>query len=346
MSRPSNTAILELGRELGLTACGVARCGPSDFGAQFDAWLERGAHAGMEWLARTADVRKDLHRRWPWAKSALVAVQSYLCAPLDRRALPGLGPYIARYAQGQDYHDLLETRIGAWGDAIERLVGSSVRRAVLVDTAAILEREMAVRAGLGWIGKNACLIGPEGDSWRFIGVLLTDLELESTSGLALDRCGSCRACLDACPTDAFAAPFVVDARRCISYLTIEHRGTFPQDLRASIGDWFFGCDVCQEVCPWNRRIEPSAEPAFQLREDYARTSLAEVAALDVPAFRQRFRRTPLLRPKRAGLVRNALTVGANLRDEETLAVAKRLIDDPEQTVRETAAWVVNQEDSP
>ncbi|MFN7964882.1 MAG: tRNA epoxyqueuosine(34) reductase QueG [Acidobacteriota bacterium] len=341
MMRPSNTALLDLGLELGLTACGVARCGPSDYGTQLDAWLERGAHAEMGWLARTANIRKDLHRRWPWAKSALVAVQSYLSAPRDRRRLPGIGPYIARYAQGQDYHELLESRIGSWGDAVEHAVGVPVRRAVLVDTAAILEREMAVRAGLGWIGKNACLIGPEGDSWRFIGVLLTDLDLEPTGATTLDRCGSCRACLDACPTDAFAAPFVVDARRCISYLTIEHRGPFPTQMRASIGDWFFGCDVCQEVCPWNRRVEPTAEPALGLREEYADTQLADVAALDVPAFRQRFRRTPLLRPKRAGLVRNALTVGANIDDAATIEVAEQLLDDPEPAVRETAAWVLD-----
>lgn len=340
MPSPSTAQLLELGRALGLTACGVARCDPSDVGPQLDAWLARGAHGQMEWLARTAAVRKDLRRRWPWAVSALVAVQSYLTEPRDRRSRPGIGPFVARYAHGRDYHEWLQTRLGHWGDAVERLRGSPVRRAVLVDTASVIERELAQRAGLGWIGRNACLIGPDGDSWRWIGVLLTDLDLEPTGKLETDRCGSCRACLDACPTGAITAPFTVDARRCISYLTIEHRGPFDDRQARGIGDWLFGCDVCQEVCPWNRRAAPTLEPDAVQRPALAQLQLADVAAFDVPRFRQRMLHTVLLRPKRAGLVRNALTVGANLGEPETLRVAEQRLEDPEPTVREAANWAL------
>lgn len=335
--------IVTLGQEVGLTSCGIASCDPSSRGDQLENWLARGGHAGMAWMERTKEVRKDLRRRWAWAKSALVATQSYLLPPRDRRALPGLGPYIARYARGVDYHDRMRDHLAAWCDAVETELGRPFRRALNCDTSALLERELAVRAGLGWIGRNNCLIGPEGDSWRFIGVALTDLELPS-SGVALtERCGSCRACLDACPTQAIPEPFFVDAGRCISYLTIEHRGAIPLPLRDQIGDWLFGCDVCQEVCPWNQRAAPSGDPYYALRDELAETTLADVAALDVPTFRRTFRQTPQLRPKRAGMVRNALLVGYHERDAAVMEVAKRLVEDPEEAVRETARWVLQNE---
>ncbi|MBP7148183.1 MAG: tRNA epoxyqueuosine(34) reductase QueG [Acidobacteria bacterium] len=337
-------SITQAGRSAGLTACGVARCDPSGHAGYLDAWLARGAHAGMAWMERTAPARRDLRSHWPWAVSALVGALSYLTEPLERRRLPGVARHVSRYARGADYHDILKQRLAAWAEELERLAGQPLRRVVLVDTSAVLERELAARAGLGWFGKNTCLIGPTGDSWRFLGVVLTDAELPPSGPAPAERCGSCRACLDACPTGAIPEPWFVDANRCISYLTIEHRGPVPRELHAGIGDWVFGCDVCQEVCPWNRRVDPVAEPAFAARAELEQLTLAELARLDEAGFRERFRGTPLARPKRAGLVRNALIAGANAGDAEVIEAARHLVDDPDPTVRETARAVLSRGD--
>ena len=338
-------AIRQAGRSAGLTECGVASCGPSDHGAQLDAWLARGAHGAMEWMERTASVRKELRSKWDWATSAMVGVVSYLTEPVERGELHGIARHMSRYARGRDYHDVLKARLTRWGDEIERLAGSPVRRVGLVDTSAVLERELATRAGLGWFGKNTCLIGPRGDSWRFIGVLLTDLELSGTGPAPQERCGTCTACLDACPTGAIREPWFVDATRCISYLTIELRGPIPREWRPAIGNWLFGCDVCQEVCPWNRKTPPVDEPGLAVDQAYAQISLAELAAMDEATFRESFEGSPLRRPKRAGMVRNALIVGANTGDDEVLRVAARLVDDPDPGVRDAARYALQRDDS-
>jgi epoxyqueuosine reductase len=338
----SPEAIRDEALRAGLTDCGVASCAPSDHAARLDAWLARGAHGAMAWMERTAEIRKNLRAKWDWADSALVAVASYLTPPADRRELSGIARHVSRYARGRDYHDLLKARLRAWGDALEVRLGAPFRRVALVDTSAVLERELAVRAGLGWFGKNTCLIGPRGDSWRFIGVLLTDLRLPSSGPPAAERCGSCSACLDACPTGAITEPWFVDARRCISYLTIEHRGPVPRAWRRATGDWLFGCDVCQDVCPWNRKAEPVSDPELAADPSLEQISLAELAAMDDASFRARFRRTPLARPKRAGMVRNALIAGANAGDRSVIDVARRLVDDPDEGVRDAARWALAQ----
>jgi epoxyqueuosine reductase len=337
-------ALTDAGKAAGFTACGVAPCRPSGQAAALDAWLARGAHAGMRWLETTAEIRKNLHRRWPWAKSALVGVASYLAPPRDRQARGGIARHVARYAHGQDYHRTLTAWLVEWAAAIERLHGGPFRRAVLVDTGALLERELAVRAGLGWIGRNSCLIGPEGNSWTAIGVVLTALELPHSTPTVLDRCGSCTACLDACPTGAIPEPYFVDSNRCTSYLTIEHRGAIDGALAGAMGDWLFGCDVCQEVCPWNRRAMPDAAPEFAANPRYAALTLETVARMDVPAFREAFRGMPLLRPKRAGMVRNALIAGANLGDDDVRRAAAELVDDEEDAVRRAARWSLSRFD--
>ena len=200
-----------------------------------------------------------------------------------------------------------------------------------------------MRAGLGWIGKNTCLIGPRGDSGRFIGVVLTDLdpnELRTAPvEAAAERCGSCTACLDACPTGALPEPFFLDSRRCISYLTIEHRGAVPEPLRRKMGEWLFGCDICQEVCPWNRKVSPVSDARLSVDPRYTETSLAQLAALDEVGFRAAFRKTPLARPRRSGMVRNALIAGANIADPELLKQAAELLDDDDPVIAETARWV-------
>jgi epoxyqueuosine reductase len=331
--------IVSLGRELGFVRAGVAGCAPSRFGSELDAWLARGAHGQMEWMARTAEIRKDLQQRWPWAKSALVGAVNYLTEPRDRSQISGIARHIARYARGSDYHELIKSRLRAWHSAIEQALGHSIQAAFLVDTSAVLERELALRAGLGWIGKNSCLIGPQGNSWTFLGVVLTDLELEVRDAGWLDRCGSCQACLDACPTAAITEPYFVDASRCISYLTIEHKGPIAAALAEQIGDWMFGCDVCQEVCPWNRRAATAGEPELALRDAWRQLELADLLELSEDQFRAQFRGTAMLRPKRHGMIRNALIASAATDDPALRSKAAELIDDPDEGVREAARWL-------
>lgn len=367
-ARLPRAATLAAGREAGLTAVGAAALVPwPQHAAALDAWLAAGAAADLDWMGTTAARRKDPRVHWPWARHALVGALSYLGEPAERAGAPGLLRHVARFARGRDYHDVLKDRLRAWGDAAERLLGRPLRRIALVDMSGVLERELAARAGLGWIGKNACLIGHGGDSWRALGALFVDAEVEedapraddavgTTAGAAtttaavaarrprpapdLQFCGACRACIDACPTGAISAPWFVDARRCVSYWTIEHRGPIPPERERDLGEWVFGCDVCQEVCPWNRKAAPAAPPELRPDPRLERTSLADLLRLDDAAFRAMFRGTSLFRARRSGVLRNALIVAGNLGDEQALAVARTLIDDPDPLVRETARRVL------
>ena len=343
---PADPALVrETGLAAGFVDCGLTDLAPSEHGEHLDQWLARGLHADMGWMEHTAAIRKDLVRKWAWARGALVGAVSYLTEPRERKEAPGYLAHVARYARRDDYHDIVKARLRDWGERLSHATAREFRSVALVDMSAVLERELAARAGVGWIGKNTCLIGARGDSWRVLGVLLVDFEIDQSARAPLaERCGSCRACLDACPTDAFPEPWVLDARRCISYLTIETRGSVPSELRASMGDWLFGCDVCQEVCPWNRRAASVDDPSFE--GPRAAPSLAEIARLDEREFRALFRRTPLARPKRAGLVRNALIAGANAGDPDVIEAAGELLNDADEVVRETARWVCERQERP
>jgi epoxyqueuosine reductase len=212
----------------------------------------------------------------------------------------------------------------------------------VVDTAPLLERDFARRAGLGWFGKNTMLLNKRQGSYFFIGALLVNLQLSPDSQHTASHCGTCTACLDACPTGAFAAPGLLDARRCISYLTIEHKGEVPAELRTGLGDWVFGCDVCQEVCPWNRKAPAGVEPALQARPELETLDPIEVLGLSEEEFRRRFRGTALLRTKRRGLLRNAALVLGNTADATALPALYRALDDAEPLVREAARWAIEQ----
>jgi len=220
---------------------------------------------------------------------------------------------------------------------LQEAAGPEPRGRIYVDTGPVLERDLAARAGLGWIGKNTNLLHPTLGSFFFIGVIVTTAELAFDAPLP-DRCGSCRACLDACPTQAFVAPYVLDARRCISYLTIEHKGPIPEELRKGVGEWAFGCDLCQTVCPWNRRAPETREPGFYPAQPLP--ELSELLALDDAGFRQRFAGTPLTRPKRRGFLRNVAAALGNRRDPETVPALSRALADPEPLVRQHAAWAL------
>ena len=290
-------SVKALALELGFDLVAVGPAEPPEHGAALRRWVEAG-HAGtMGYLSRRLEERLDPARVLPGARAAVcVALNYYQGEPEDASWRP-----IARYAWGHDYHDVIGPRLQRLATHLTEAAGARSRG--YVDTGPVLERDLAARAGLGWIGKNTMLLHPTLGSWFFIGVLLTTAALVADAPLA-DRCGSCRACLDACPTGAFPAPYVLDARRCISYLTIEHRGEIDPALHRGMAGWQFGCDVCQDVCPWNRKAPTTRHP--ELVPATAYPGAPAVASMDDASMREAFRGSALLRAKPAGLRRNAL----------------------------------------
>lgn len=328
-------------RRVGFDLVGIAKPRPSAHTARYRDWLAKGYHADMGYMARPDAVEKraDPQVVMPQARSIVVVGMNYY--PGDFPPLRSDQGRVSRYAWGDDYHDVMISRLRQLADRIERAVGQPVAHRAYVDFGPLLERELAQRAGLGWFGKNTTLIHPAWGSYVFLGELLLALELEADAPFGEERCGSCTACLDACPTGALVAPGVLDARRCISYLTIEHRGAIPEALRSLIGDWVFGCDICQEVCPWNKRFAHRAE-ASVLNPRRQTLDLIELLTLDTRAFRARFRETPLWRPRRAGLLRNAAVVLANLGSSAALPALERASGDEAPLVAEHAAWALRQ----
>ncbi|PYM08865.1 MAG: tRNA epoxyqueuosine(34) reductase QueG [Candidatus Rokuibacteriota bacterium] len=326
-------AVRERARALGFDRVAIGPAAPPEHGAEFERWLDAGYAGTMEYLARGRAARRDPETLLPGARSVIAVALGYnQTADAD-----GWAP-IARYARGRDYHDVMRPRLEALGEALCEMAGPETRSRACVDTSAVLERDLAARAGLGWIGKNTNLLDQALGSFFFIGIVLTTAELATDSPLP-DRCGSCTACLRACPTQAFVAPYVLDSRRCISYLTIEHRGPVAEELRPAIGEWAFGCDICQTVCPWNRKAPPTSEPAF--RPSGPLEPLEELLALDDHAFRARFRGSALRRAKRSGLLRSAALVLGNRRDTAARPALTRRLEDPDPVVRDAARWALD-----
>jgi epoxyqueuosine reductase len=289
--------------ELGFSAAGIAPLGPSAHATEFDDWLAAGYAGTMTYLHRQAEKRKDPRRIMPEARVAVVTLTNYFHGCADPAARPR-GARIAQYAWSDDYHDVLGPRLEQLAAVVRELVPGS-RTRCYVDAGPIPERELAQLAGLGWIGKNMMLINPGIGSFTFIGVVLTDAALDPDLPFTTDHCGTCRRCLDACPTDAFVAPGILDARRCISYVTIEHRGAFDATQQTLPGDWLFGCDVCQDVCPWNVKFaQPTADAAFAPREDLVRPDVAALRVMDDDGFASRYGDTALTRAGAAGMRRN------------------------------------------
>jgi epoxyqueuosine reductase len=326
---------------MGFSLVGVADPSPSAHAARYRDWLVQGYHAEMGYLARPDAVEKRIDPRalMPEVRSIVVVGMNYY--PGEFPPSTGCRGRVSRYAWGADYHDVMMEMLSQLADRIAAQVGAPVAHRAYVDFGPLMERELAQRAGLGWFGKNTNLIHPALGSYVFLGELLLGLELEPDTPFAGDRCGSCTACLDACPTGALVAPRVLDARRCISYLTIEHREAIPESLRPPMGDWVFGCDVCQEVCPWNRRFARPEEP-FVLDPARSTLDLIELLALDEHAFRARFQDTPLWRPRRAGLLRNAVVVLGNLGAPAAILALERARLDENPLVAEHAAWALGQ----
>jgi len=327
---------------IGFSRVGIAPATRPPHHGVFREWLTAGLGGVMTpWLERHEPQRADPTTLLPGARSIIMLATDHATGSSEVGGTEQGRGRLARYAWGDDYHDLLRdrgTRLGAWLEA--RVPGARAR--AVVDSAPLAERDFARLAGLGWFGKNTMLIDPRAGSYFLLTAIVTDVALPIDVAVDVDHCGTCTACLDACPTGALPAPRVLDANRCISALTIEYHGAIAESLRTHLGDWIFGCDVCQEVCPWNRHAPGSPDVAFQPRGGEETLDLVEVLALDEAAFRQRFRGSPVLRAKRRGLVRSAAIALGNSPRSAAFAVLARILDDAEAVVRGAAAWALGQ----
>lgn len=325
---------------LGFDAVGFAPAAlPPAVGERLRAFLAAGYHGSMGWLADRADQRASPSALWPQARSAIVVAMSYAPAedPLATLAQPDRGT-ISVYARNRDYHDVIKPRLKALARfAAARAPGADFK--VFVDTAPVAEKPLAQAAGLGWQGKHTNLLSRRLGNWFFLGVVLTTLDLAPDTPEE-EHCGRCTRCLDACPTAAFPRPFVLDARRCISYLTIEHRGPIPLELRPLMGNRIYGCDDCLAVCPWNKFAAAAREATLHPREDLRAPLLAELAALDEAAFRNRFRGSPIKRIGRGRFLRNVLIAIGNSGDPALLPAAAARCADADPVVAEAARWAV------
>jgi epoxyqueuosine reductase len=331
-------ALKEESRRLGFDLAGACPAVEPAGIARFREWLAAGYAGQMRYLPDRREAYAHPESVLAGARSILMLGMNYHAGPPRP---PGAGEgRVASYAWGDlDYHDVIHGRLQSLLARLEEMAPGAKARGV-VDTAPLLEREFAQLAGLGWIGKNTLVLNRQAGSYFFLAALLTDQTLAYDQPHETDHCGTCTACLDACPTGAFPQPYVLDATRCISYLTIELRDHIPGELREGMGDWVFGCDVCQEVCPWNRRAPETEAPSFQPREDLDPLNLMELFALDDAAFRTRFRRTPLWRSKRRGLLRSAAIALGNRPHERGVPALARGLNDSEPLIRAACAWAL------
>ena len=342
------TALHAEAARLGFAACGIAPASPDPLvAARLEAWLGEGRHGEMAWMETRAHHRASPQALWPEAKSVIALGMSYAPAS-DPLALAGSSERarISVYAQGHDYHDTVKKALKALArwmiPAAARAGLGAAAVKVFVDTAPVPEKPLAQAAGLGWQGKHTNLVSRSEGSWLFLGAIYTDLELPVDEPHA-DRCGSCQRCQDACPTDAFPSPYVLDASRCISYLTIEHAGPIPAEFRRAIGNRIYGCDDCLAVCPWNRFADSArANRNFLPRAELAAPRLAELLALDDAGFRRLFSGSPIKRIGRNRFVRNCLIAAGNSANAALIPLVKTLTADPDPVVAEAATWALGE----
>ncbi len=331
------SSLEEFARSLGFALCRVAPAGLPPHAEAFREWLADGRAGEMAWLERNQDRRTDPELVLPGIKSVVVLAMNYWQGPEEPKPDARPRGRIARYAWNDDYHDLIEPKLRAIDEFLQQHGG---RQRFYVDTGPVLERDFAALAGAGWHGKSTMLIHPELGTWFFLAEVLTTLELPPDAPLA-DRCGRCTRCINACPTGAITAPRQLDARRCVSYLTIELKGSIPAELRPLIGDRIYGCDDCLAACPWNRFAQASHEAAFAARSG-VKLALREYLELDDDGFRALFRGSPIKRIKRRGFLRNVCVALGNIGTEEDIPALERAAVDPEPLIAEHARWAVEQ----
>jgi epoxyqueuosine reductase len=334
-------AIRAAAERLGFERVGFCAAGESPHGAYLDEWLAKGHHGTMSWLARSPQNRKDIRKRFEWARSFVMLSMDYPAELPGKLPKKSVIPNIARYARGPGYHDTYKGRLKKLEDEIRKLGGPECEAKWYQDTGPFLERELAGKAGLGWVGKNTMLIDPARGSWTLLALVVTSLELEPDAP-ATDHCGNCTRCLEACPTDAFTEPYRMDASRCASYLTIEHKGAIDPALREGVGEWLFGCDICNEVCPWNSKAPKNAP---ELDRDFSGLTLAKIFTSKPDHLLKRIAGTPLERTGEAGLKRNAAIVAGNLKDESLLPSLEQALITDDEVVQEAVIWALSRYDS-
>jgi epoxyqueuosine reductase len=326
------------GRELGCELVGVAPVTHFDELDFYPQWLKEGYAGEMHYLERQLPARLDPRKILPEAQSVIVVgVVYHTPAPLSTEINDPHRGWISRYAWGDDYHEVLREKLAALHSFLEKEGGPDYKGRYYIDTGPVLDRVFAKYAGLGWFGKNTSLINQRLGSWFFVGELVTNLALEFDAPPP-DRCGTCRRCIDACPTQAIIAPYVLDSRRCISYLTIELRSEIPEELRPQMGNHVFGCDICQDVCPWNRKAAVTSDAAFSSRPGMVAPRLDALAELDEEAFRRLFRRSPIKRAKWRGFMRNVLVALGNSGVAAYLPIVARFLRHPDEFLRKHARW--------
>ncbi len=331
--------LAERAREQGFDAVRIATATSSgDQRENLASYIANGYHGTMQWMAETSERRSDPRVLWPQVKSVIVFSMNYGPDrdPLDILEHQNRGA-ISVYAQNRDYHDIIKGRLKTIAGQFASKTASEVK--VFVDTAPVMEKPLAAAAGIGWQGKHTNLVSKEHGSWLFLGSIFTTALIEPDPS-EIDHCGSCRACLEICPTDAFPAPYKIDARRCISYLTIEHKGQIPHEFRTAMGNRIYGCDDCLAVCPWNKFAEAASEVKLKAREDLREPELAELLELDDPAFRRLFSGSPVKRIGRDRFVRNCLIAAGNSGDDRLIGACKRLTGDTSPLVRGAAVWAL------
>ena len=337
--------ILERAHRLGFDLCRFTSAAAPDHSAEFAAWIAEGRHGQMEYLARNAAKRMDPQKVLPGSRSIIVLATSYHLergepAKSNRTPSPALGQ-IARYACFEDYHDVIAEKLKTLMHWVDQAGGSGARSLWYVDTGPLIERDLAQRAGVGFIGKHANLISRELGNWFFLSEIITTIEIEPDPP-EKNRCGSCSRCIGVCPTGAIIAPFQLDARRCISYLTIELKGPIPVEFRRVIDNRIYGCDDCLAVCPWNRFAREGNLMRLHLQADLDVADLLELLSLDEAEFKKRFAGTPILRAKRCGLLRNVCLALGNIGDAQTLPQLQRAASDPEPLIAEHAQWAIQE----
>jgi epoxyqueuosine reductase len=336
-------SVKQIALELGFDLAGIAPVEQFRELDYFPHWIAERRHGEMRYLEAATEAgelkRSSIRKAAPWAHSVIVCALNYNPAePYSTQATDRTRGWISRYAWGEcDYHDVILPKLRELEDRVRQFAGEDVRMWSYVDTGPVVERVLAQYAGIGWVGKNTCIINQQMGSWLFLGVILTSVELEPDLP-APDRCGTCTRCLDACPTNAFIDPYKLDASKCISYLTIEKRGAIPEDLREGMGRHVFGCDICQDVCPWNSKAPLTNHSEFQPRSGMVNPELVELATVSEGDFRERFRKSPVKRTKRSGLRRNAVVAIGNSGDRRFLPLLEELTNDSDPVVAEHAKW--------
>ena len=336
-----SSQIKQAAQRLGFELVGISPLKAPLHEQSFAEWLRQGLAGELGYMERTEALRREPRELVPWAASIVSVALNYYTAfgrPAPSKATNG---WISRYAWGDDYHELIKTKLELLLERINQLAGAPVQGRVFVDSGPVMERDFAGVAGLGWIGKNTHLISPKKGSWFFLGELFVDLPLAYDRPMR-DRCGKCDLCLKACPTNAFVGPYILDARRCISYLTIELKGYMPRHLRPLVGNHIFGCDICQEVCPYNVKARETAENVFGPRPGLYAPQLIPLLSLSAEEFRRRFRGSPILRAKRRGFLRNVAVALGNIGSVEAVPALGQALDDEEPLVRGHVAWALGQ----